>query len=340
MILPEPVLAAWPAIAADARVTAPRPAAGGLINATWLVGPRWVVQRLHPIFGPEVHLDIAALTPRLAAAGVPVPSLVPTAGGALWLERDGVWRALTRLPGEPPGATPSTAQIAAAGAMLARLHGALVGVEHDFAFGRLGIHDTPRHLAALGEAIAAHPDHRLAAEVRALAEVIFADFEAMGELPELPARIGHGDPKLANLLFEGDVVVGVIDLDTFGVTTLEAELGDALRSWCGEVDEAAQRPRFDVARYEAAVGAYLAGASAWITPVEVAALPGAAARIALELAARFAADALNERYFAWDPARAPTAGDHQLLKARGQHALSRAVTAARPELEAITARAR
>ncbi len=37
-------------------------------------------------------------------------------------------------------------------------------------------------------------------------------------------------------------------------------------------------------------------------------------RIATELAMRFAADALNERYFGWDRARFPAAGEHNLLR--------------------------
>ena len=44
---------------------------GGLINATYVVrdggAPIAVVQRLHPIFGAQVNLDIEAVTAHLAA---------------------------------------------------------------------------------------------------------------------------------------------------------------------------------------------------------------------------------------------------------------------------------
>jgi hypothetical protein len=73
---------------------------------------------------------------------------------------------------------------------------------------------------------------------------------------------------------------------------------------------------------QAAVSGYLSVARAWITEEEVEALPTAAERIALELAARFAADALREEYFGWDPDVAPTRGDHNLLRARNQLALA------------------
>ncbi|MCA9494553.1 MAG: hypothetical protein KC621_31715, partial [Myxococcales bacterium] len=49
-------------------------------------------------------------------------------------------------------------------------------------------------------------------------------------------------------------------------------------------------------------------------------------RICTELAARFARDALEERYFGWNP-RFGGRGEHNLLRARGQAALARSVRA-------------
>src|SRR5690348_10388250 len=72
----------------------------GLINRTFRVDtagvPRFVIQRLHPVFGPEVNLDIDAVTRHLAARGLDTPRVVPAADGALWTVHDGAtWRALT-----------------------------------------------------------------------------------------------------------------------------------------------------------------------------------------------------------------------------------------------------
>jgi len=337
--IPEEVRRAWPIGWEDVPL---EPAAGGLINATWLVGHDWVVQRLHPIFAAEVCLDMVALGRRLKDAGVPVPVLAPSVDGALWKDVDGaVWRVMPRLPGRNADGAGTAAQVRAAAAALGRFHGALAGADHAFAFSRLGIHDTPAHLARLSAAVAAHPTHRLAAEVAPLAEAIAAGWEAW-ERPTsaLPPRIGHGDPKIANFLFEGDVVTGVIDLDTMGWTTLDAELGDAFRSWCSTTDESATAPRLSVERFEVAVAGYLAEARGWITDEEIAVLPRAGERIALELASRFAADALNESYFGWDPALAPTRGEHNLMRARNQLALAQDARRARPQLEAALARYR
>jgi len=333
-MIPLDVASAWPEVAAALRDGPAVPATGGLINATFLVGDRWVLQRLHPIFEAEVCLDIAALTPRLTAAGLPVPHLVPTAAGDLWVTTPGgVWRVLTRLPGASPRGAGTLGQITAAGGALAGFHGALVGFEHRFAFTRLGIHDTPTHFARLAEAVAAWPHHRLADRVARLGDQLAAAWAAWEAPASLPQRLGHGDPKLANFLFAGDAVTGVIDLDTMGPTTLDAELGDALRSWCSTADESAPAPRFSVERFRAALSGYVPAARAWISAEELAVLPRAAERIALELAARFAADALHERYFGWDPAVAPARGEHNLIRAENQLALARDARARRGALE-------
>ena len=55
--------------------------------------------------------------------------------------------------------------------------------------------------------------------------------------------------------------------------------------------------------------------------------------ISLELAARFCADALNERYFGWDAERFAGRGEHNLHRAHGQHSLFRAAAPSRAERE-------
>lgn len=309
------------------------PLEGGLINRTWALGAAWVVQRVNPIFDPRVSDDIAALTPRLRDAGVPVPRLTPAASGAWWvaLEGDaGSWRVMERLPGVSRARATALDEVQAAARALGRFHGALVGSSFEFTSARRFAHDTPRHLDGLEAALREHPGHRLYPEVRALAEQLLPRARSLAAL-DGPERLVHGDPKLANLLFapEGAEVTGIIDLDTMSWMTLDAELGDALRSWCAVGGEDAEAPRFDLARYEAAVGAWLEEARGWVTPPEVAALAQGTERITLELAARFAADALRESYFGWDPAVAPTRGEHNLRRAKAQAALGAQVAAAR-----------
>ena len=50
--------------------------------------------------------------------------------------------------------------------------------------------------------------------------------------------------------------------------------------------------------------------------------------MALELAVRFAADALRESYFGWDAERFESCGHHNLVRARGQLDVARQARAA------------
>jgi Ser/Thr protein kinase RdoA (MazF antagonist) len=295
----------------------------GLINDTYFVGDDFVLQRLHPIFTAAVNDDIAALTPVLAAGGVPVPSIVPTQMEATSVAlHSGVWRMLTRLPGRTLHRVETPEQAFEAGRMLALFHSALRGSRHEFAFSRPGAHDTDQHMVTLFDALRGHTDHRLYEYVAPLARSIAKRWDDFGPVPRLPARIGHGDPKISNLLFgESDAVLGVIDLDTMGWTSVDVEVGDALRSWCNLGSEDVTAPEFDVRVAASALGGYLSGAP-WLTDGESASLPRATERICLELAARFAADALNESYFGWDPGKAATRGEHNLMRAQGQFALA------------------
>jgi hypothetical protein len=60
--------------------------------------------------------------------------------------------------------------------------------------------------------------------------------------------------------------------------------------------------------------------------------------ISLELAARFLADALQESYFGWNRERFSSAGEHNLVRARGQWSLHEAAQACRAKRAQILAR--
>ncbi|MDX9720002.1 MAG: phosphotransferase [Myxococcota bacterium] len=319
------------------------PLQGGLINLTFLASTGFVLQRLHPVFQPQVNLDIAALTPILRQQGVPVPSLLRQQDGSAWLELEapepfgGCWRVLERLPGQSFDKVVSEAQVDAASRGLARFHTALLDTPHSFAFSRLGIHDTPAHLHKLQLALERHHAHHLFSSVLDISRHIQSLWQQFGDTALLPQRIGHGDPKLSNFLFdEQHTLTGIIDLDTMGYTTLDAELGDALRSWCSSSHEHADAPRFESSIFSVAVQSYLDQAP-WLSQEERSAIPRAPLRIALELSSRFAADALNECYFGWDPAAAPSRGEHNLMRARNQLALALDIERQLPLLQAICA---
>lgn len=314
------------------RGAALTPITVGLINQTWQVdtaeGGRFVLQRVNPIFTPAVHQDIAAITARLAERRVLTPRLVPTAAGALCAETaDGVYRVLTYIDGEVVSEVHSEARVASMAALVARFHRALDGFEHRFAFTRPGPHDTPRHLAFLAATLRDCETHPRFAEVLPVARAILEHGAQLPPLGPLPTRIIHGDLKVTNLMFvRGSAeALAILDLDTMAHDTLAAEMGDALRSWCNPLGESDPRAELDLGLYRAATGAYVEAAEDVLTAAERRALPAGLETIALELSARFCADALRESYFGWDSARFGSRGEHNLVRARSQLSLAASV---------------
>jgi Ser/Thr protein kinase RdoA (MazF antagonist) len=325
------------ALRALTRFDAPmrvEPLGRGLINETWLCDGRYVLQRVSPIFDPAIHHNIHAVTEHLAARGLVTPRLLPARDGAPFadLGEDGIWRLYTFVPGRTHEALPSPAAAREAGLLLGRFHAALDDLDHTFVGMRLGVHDTAAHLDTLRAAVRHHRDHRLHAAVAPLADSMLQAAATLPALPALAPRVCHGDPKIANVVFAEDgAAVCLVDLDTVGPMALAHELGDALRSWCNPAGEVESDVRFDLALHQAALAGWREGIARPPNEAEHAALLHGVEWISLELAARFAADALRESYFGWDRERYATAGDHHLARARGQWTLHRAVVALREQ---------
>ncbi|MBN2799949.1 MAG: phosphotransferase [Deltaproteobacteria bacterium] len=316
-----------------------RPVTDGLINQTWIVerpeGPAGVLQRLNTaIFRPEVHYDLLAVTEHLAAKGLPTPRLIPTLSGALWhQDGEGVFRLLTLIGDATHHTLADPAMARSAGALLGRFHAALSDLEWSFRHVRGGVHDTPAHMAALEQTLSRQGDHRLYDQVAPLAAEALAAWERLPPTGALPPRALHGDPKLSNLRFLRGEAHALIDLDTLARGTLDAELGDALRSWCNRATED-QEARLDLDLLRAALAGYAEAAE--LTAGEWDAIPTGLERICWELTARFAADALDEVRFGWAP-RYGSRGAHNLARARGQASLARAVGKARAEMYGVIA---
>ena len=327
------------------------PFGNGLINRTYLLtgpgaGARAILQRVSPIFSPAIHDNILAVTRRLAEAGLVTPRLLPTRLGAPCLQRAGaVWRILTYVDGVSFEVMTGTAQARAAGELIARFHGALATLAHTFVGVRVGVHDTAAHLARLDEAVVACPEHRLAADVRALANAIRAGAASLPGLPLLPPLVGHGDLKFNNVLFAGaeapasEQAVCLIDLDVVGPLSLAFELGDAWRSWCNRAGEDDPQAVLDLEIFRASLDGYRAGRGRALDAAEREGLLLGVEWVSLGLAARFAADALRESYFGWDRRRFAGQGEHNLVRARGQWSLHQLLVAERPARAAALARA-
>ncbi|MBN2359084.1 MAG: aminoglycoside phosphotransferase family protein [Deltaproteobacteria bacterium] len=331
---PREALSAW-----SIAPTALTPIAAGHINRTWRVehGDLWyALQWLNPIFKPELHFDIEAITARLEAAGLTTPRLVRTAAGELWTTAEGgVWRLLTWIEGESVLVVDGPDRAHQAGRLLGQFHAALLDWEHPFHFERPHVHDTPRHLRHLEQALADQPAHRNRSLVEPLATEILALARRATIAGELPRRVVHGDPKISNFVFAPDGrAVALIDLDTLARMPIAVELGDAFRSWCNPQGEEVAAA-FELALFEAGWRGYRDAIGDRVDRDELATVPRQIRLIALELAARFCADALEESYFNWNRDRFASASEHNLARTRSQLALARSVGEQLARLESV-----
>jgi len=170
-----------------------------------------------------------------------------------------------------------------------------------------------------------------------LRDRIEADFVALGEPIETRERVIHGDLKISNLLFEAESPPGadraraLIDFDTLLRAPLWGEWGDAWRSWCNRRGEDESEAQFDLTIFEASLRGLARSGRTAIDEAERASLAHSVERIALELATRYATDALEESYFAWDAARFETASAHNRTRCEGQLSLAASARATRGE---------
>jgi len=313
----------------------------GLMHGTWRVEcarGRFALQRLHhKLATPEIVADYQAVTRHLAEKGVPAPRLIETTAGEPVAEDAGGrwWRLSTWLDGETRDRVTDPTTARAGAVMLGRFHRAMADIDHDFR-SQHPLHDTGAHLARL-KAAAADPKH---ADVR---DSIGAQIDRVLELlpglilPEsLPQRVVHGDPKISNVLFAGDVAVGMIDLDTCNRHTVLVDLGDAVRSWCRDGGED-EEERFHIDRFEAILDGY-AETGPPLTADEKAHVAGAGRLITLELASRFARDVLEDEYFAFDAKRYPDRRTHNRARTRSMLYLADDMLAQQADAERLVKR--
>ena len=326
----EPSLAAWRCLRGEPIFAAPD---AGLINHTWLSGapPKFVVQRVNPLFAPSVHEDIEAVTAHLSAHGMVTPRLVRTdAGGLCSVAGDGAaWRVFDFLPGRTHHRVSSPKLAYEAATLVGRFHTTMDSLQWDYRHVRSGAHDTVLHMHRLDSAVHG-------GEPRAIADGILELWRTWEGSLDLPLRHCHGDLKISNLRFTEDgKAICLLDLDTLSRLSLDVELGDAWRSWCNPVGEDGVETFVDLEVLAAAITGYRAVVA---LPAELrAGLAGALERIALELAARFCRDAVEDNYFGWNAERFPTRVAHNLFRAAGQLNLARSARTLRGPITALLA---
>ena len=318
----------------------------GLINVTMAgrIGPRRViVQRVHPAFGPSVHDDIEAVTSHVEGRGLRTPRLVRTDAGALCaIDREGrPWRVLTMIEGgHSYDRVHAPERAEEAGALVGRFHAAVSDLDHAYAHARAGVHDVAFRRRALTNAMQAAATHPLHAQVAARADELSAFEPLVLPVDATPARHAHGDLKVSNLLFDASGRgLCLVDLDTLARMAWPFEMGDAVRSWCNPRREDEPGAAIELELFRASLRGFRRGAGDMrLDPLEIELLGRGVLTIAVELAMRFLTDALEERYFSFDPARFASRGHHNLARAVGQAELAKSVMADLSALERIARR--
>jgi Ser/Thr protein kinase RdoA (MazF antagonist) len=337
------------------------PFGAGNVNDTFLLtlatGEERILQRVNPAVFPEPLLVIRNLRRvcdhlQAASAGqvTAAPPFQPVhlyhgrAGGDVYLAEDGAaWRLLGRINGGHTRQAISTAnQARELGRGLGLFHRLLSTLDPSVLADPLpGFHVTPRYLAHYDRICAragnsmwqADPYCRLFIEERRSTAGLLEDARE-----RLAAGVIHGDPKVANFLFDEkrELVISLIDLDTVQPGLLLHDLGDALRSCCntaGETPAAPERALFAPGLFTAWLEGYCAEARSLVTVEDLNLLVDAVALIAFELGLRFYTDYLEgDRYFkVADPGQ-------NLRRALTQFQLARSIEHQRDQLAAIVAR--
>lgn len=266
------------------------------------------------------------------------PILLRTRDGQLAVQTQdaGVWRVLRYIPGQSfAKMTPALASPAAS--LVARFHAAVSDLDHRFHFVRSGAHDFAKHIANLRTAAQqAERQHAIPEGFQSLTASIVSLAEQIPiEVPG-PNRICHGDLKINNLRFD-DHGQGLclLDLDTLASLKLGHELGDALRSWCNPLGEDRTDSYFDLGLPR--------GDCEWLRKRCKVIHHRRRARVSdhrratrrVQLAARFAADIVNQSYFRYDPSRFPSRAAHNQVRAMGQLSLAQSIAAQRRQAESL-----
>lgn len=293
---------------------------GGIINKTYFVESNkgeFVIQRLSKIFNEfvvEDHLFLQKFFAQDKFLIPMIPKIFSAQNGLFyWKDRQKyIWRVSEFIEHEEV-TEKSPELIYEAGKALGECHKLLKKVDYIPRFKIEGFHDTPRIIEKLRDVFAKQSFkeweldyHGRAYHVDSEFEFIVKNIEKFYLSNDCEKQLIHGDPKFSNFLFRGGKVIAMIDWDTLMFSSLFIDIGDALRSWCKNLDGSFNKEIFD-----AAIKGYLENESQNICNFK-----NAMFLITLELAARYLIDYFEEKYFQWDKEKYESAAEHNLSRCK------------------------
>lgn len=122
-------------------------------------------------------------------------------------------------------------------------------------------------------------------------------FEQAAREDIIVQRVTHGDPKIANILFDQETgkAVSIIDLDTVGPGFLQHDIGDCLRSICNTGCEEGHHTEtaFDLELCKITLNGYFQETAELLSPMDIEYIYDGIQAITFELGLRFFTDYLQ-----------------------------------------------
>lgn len=296
----------------------------GLMHGTFRIKTEqgdFIAQKLHAVLTSDaIGNDFLAVTNYLQTTDIVSPkAILNKQDQVLTKLNNEVWRLQTAIPGNSYPIVKSAEMARSAGQLMAKFHRQMANINHDFQSTKI-LHDTQYFLDKFQRLISENKDSDLYHAVKSELDEVM-DIVPKLLLPEgLTTTVVHGDPKISNILFIEDQAVSMVDLDTCNHHTPLVDLGDAMRSWCGNrEDDPNNTFRGDI--YESAIDGYSKEIAGFLPKEELSLIPQASMLITLELTMRFFNDYFEDNFFGWDSTRYNSRRDHNLARARGQLAL-------------------
>lgn len=322
---PEEVLHNWDIPGLDVQNVQFQIPKSGLLNKTFLFSAGnqlFVLQLVHPAVSMDGAMNnYFHVTQFLKDKGFPTQTLLPTKSGKLWIDNtDGWrWRLLTGVPGNIYDQTEDPELAAEAGKQLAQFHLLLSEYSHELEVGRLSFRydNEIAKLKSYEEALMQDSDQ----EIRNATQLLLTQLPVLALPNGLPETIIHADPKISNFVFSsGKKALCLIDLDTIQRLSPLYDLGDAIRSWCGQKEDDPNN-HLNMEIYSAFLKGYLTNSKGLLSDKEQVLIPQAAKLIMLGLATRFLNDYIEDSYFGWDDTRYTSRKDHNKARVKGQLSL-------------------
>ncbi len=290
----------------------------GNINDTFLVTAAtksMVLQRINQRVFPEPQLlinNLQHLSQHLLCRAETASQrwedavLVPTLDGALSVfdQNNDLWRALSHIGNSiSVSRVTSSFQAEQTGWALGHFHKQLTGLDVQNLQSPLpGFHHIPSYLNHYDQ----QPPpalHHHAAEIRFCMQTIEEERSRVFSLEkaldrgEIRQTAIHGDPKIANVLFDqkSGRAVSIIDLDTVGPGLLQHDIGDCLRSVCNTAGEESDptKVHFDLNICQSTLKGYFQEASTLLTDIGRQYIYDGLKIITYELGLRFFTDYLE-----------------------------------------------